>query len=143
MKRTKWLIPTLVALILVLIAINIVQWHRSKNVSARPAIVLAWSDASGVFDDEARFQVFKQTVSSKEFIEGVLAKPRYGAIRERFLNDWNPNVTKTNISDLYGNPRTLYRGRDRRILEELIEDIYQALRLELDRYQALAAQHSK
>lgn len=143
MNRTKWLIPALVALVLVLIAINIAQWHRSQNVSARPAIVFAWSDASGVFDDEARFQAFKQTVSSKQFIEQVLAKPRYRTIRERFLQDWKPIVTKTNVSDLHGNPRTLYWGRDRRILQESIEDIYQALRLELDRYQALAEQNSE
>lgn len=105
MKRTRWLIPALVALILALFAINVVQWHRSQNVSAQPAIVFAWSEAGGVFDDEARFDAFKQTVSSKEFIEDVLAKLRYHTIRERFLRDWNPSV-----SDLYGSPRTLYWG---------------------------------
>ena len=142
MKRVNLLISLLIALVLILLVLNILQWHRSQNVSARPAIVFAWSETDGIFDDDALFRAFKETVSSRKFIENILEKPRYRSIRERFLKDWNPEVTRTKVSDLYGNPRTLYWGRELRILSELIDEIYDALRLELDHYRSLARNSS-
>ena len=138
MKKANLLISVLITLILILLALNILQWRRSQDVSARPAIVFAWSETDGPFGDDALFRAFKETVSSQEFIENVLEKPRYQSIRGRFLSGWNPEVTKTKVSDLYGKPRNLYWGRERRILSDLIDDIYHALRLELNHYRSLA-----
>ncbi|MBN1125753.1 MAG: hypothetical protein JXA82_12155 [Sedimentisphaerales bacterium] len=121
--------------VVVLIVLNLIQWYRMHHVSARPAIVFAWSEADGYFNEETNFEQFQEKVSSQEFIRSIIDKPKYKSIRDQFLEDWNPEITRSKVSDLTASPYHLYWGRERDLLSDLIDEIYTNLKLELTRYQ--------
>jgi hypothetical protein len=138
MKKGSLPIIALITLLLCSVFINMFQWLRSRNVSARPAIIKIWSDGEEAFENDTLFEGFKEAVSSREFIENILEKQRYRSIRKKFLSDWNPKVTKTEVSDRYPAKDILYWGRERRILSELIDEIYVAITLERNHYGSLS-----
>ena len=137
-KKSRLLIVALIVLLVFSVFINMFQWHGSRNVSAAPAIITIWPDGEKVFENDTLFETFKETVSSREFIENILEKQRYRSIREKFLSDWDPKVTKTEVSHRYPARDILYWGRERRILSELIDEIYVAVKLERNRYKSLS-----
>ena len=83
---------------------------------------------------DGTFEEFSKTVSSKEFVRSITDQGKYASIRERFVEDWNPVVTRSKVSDLYGGPQNLYWGRERRLVSELIDDLYGRLKLEPGSY---------
>ena len=131
MKNVKNIILYLT--ILILFILNIYQWNRSRHVSARQAIVKAWND--DIFINDNAFHEFQNKITSQEFISPIINKRKYKSIREKFLKDWNPNATRQRVSDSLA-PNTLYWGRERTILNELINDIYAAIGSEIDHYRS-------
>ena len=138
MKKSRLPIIGLITLLVCSVFINIFQYLRSRNVSAAPAIITIWSDGEKVFENDTLFEAFRETVSSREFIDNILKKQRYRLIREKFLSGWDPKVTKTEVSDRYPARDILYWGRERRILSELIDEIYVAVKLERSHYKSLS-----
>jgi len=138
MKNNSLPIIALITLLVCSVSINMFQWHRSRNVSAAPAIITIWPDGEKVFENDTLFEAFKETVSSREFIENILKNLRYRSIREKFLSDWDPKVTKTEVSHRYPARDILYWGRERGILARLIDEIYMAVEFERNRYKSLS-----
>ena len=62
MKKCKLPIIVLATLLLISALLNMFQWLRSRNVSAAPAIITIWSDGEEVFESDALFQAYKETV---------------------------------------------------------------------------------
>lgn len=120
-------------LIVVLAVLNMYQFYRSKNVGGQQAIVTAWNDE--IFINDVSFQEFHDKVTSHEFIDSIINKRKYNSIRSKFLKSWKPKVTQQRVSNPAA-PHNIYWGGERKLLTQLIDDIYAAIRPELDHYRS-------